>query len=173
MKQYQLVTAERELLEKTLNGSAKVLSDILSIHDPASFGQGNRLREYMRVFAGSLELKQTWDLELAALLSQIGCVSIPQAVLEKSRAQGVLSAPERDMLARVPKVGADLLSHIPRLESVAQIILYQHKNFDGTGFPFDAVAGEDIPVGARILRVLHDLLRHEARHQSKKRRSRR
>jgi response regulator RpfG family c-di-GMP phosphodiesterase len=167
LKQYELVTAERELLEQTLNGSAKVLSEILSIHDPVSFGHGNRLREYMRSFARSLKLGQTWDLELAAMLSQIGCVSIPQSVLLKSRANGALSGTEIDMLARVPKIGSELLSNIPRLDSVAQIILYQHKNFDGTGFPLDSVAGENIPVGARILRVLQDLFVHEADHKSK------
>ncbi len=167
LKQYQLITAERDVLEKTLNGSAKVLADILSVHDPVSFGLGNRLREYMRAFANSLKLKQTWDLELGALLSQIGCVSIPQGVLEKSRCDAFLSATEKDVLARIPQIGFDLLSNIPRLESVAQIILYQHKNFDGSGFPNNPVAGESIPVGARILRVLHGLLLHEARHQSK------
>jgi len=169
LKQYQLITAERELLEKTLNGSVKVLNDILAIHDPLSFGRGQRLRDYMRAFAESLKLKQTWDLELAALLSQIGCVTVPQAVLDKARADRLLSPAETDMLARVPEIGANLLSHIPRLETVARIILYQHKNFDGSGFPNDRVAGEDIPVGARILRVLHDLEFHEARNVSKER----
>jgi len=56
-----------------------------------------------------------------------------------------------------------LLGNIPRLESVSQIVLYQNKNFDGSGFPGDAVAGEDIPIGARILRVLSDLLHREAK----------
>jgi len=167
LKQYQLITAERQLLEQTLNGCAKALVEILSIHNPDSFGQGNRLRDYMRAFAQSLKLNQTWDLELAALLSQIGCVSIPQPVLHKLHSGETLSGPEMDMLARVPKIGADLLSNVPRLESVAQIILYQNKNFDGSGFPLDAVAGEDIPVGARILRVLHDLFLHEADYKSK------
>ncbi len=46
----------------------------------------------------------------------------------------------------------------PRLEGVANIVRYQAKNFDGSGFPADAVAGEDIPIGSRILRVLSDLI---------------
>jgi response regulator RpfG family c-di-GMP phosphodiesterase len=167
LKQYQLITAERQLLEQTLNGCAKALVEILSIHNPDSFGQGNRLRDYMRAFAQSLKLNQTWDLELAALLSQIGCVSIPQPVLQKFYSGETLSGPEMDVMARVPKIGADLLSNVPRLESVAQIILYQNKNFDGSGFPLDSVAGENIPAGARILRVLHDLFLHEADNNSK------
>jgi response regulator RpfG family c-di-GMP phosphodiesterase len=162
LRQYRLVTAERDVLERTLNGSARMLSDILAIHDAHAFGKSQRLREYMRAFADYLQLKQTWDLELAAMLSQIGCVTIPQAVLARSRAGVPLAGTEADMLARVPQIGCDLLSHIPRLESVAAVVLYQNKNFDGTGFPLDKMAGEDIPIGARILRVLVDLLGHES-----------
>jgi response regulator RpfG family c-di-GMP phosphodiesterase len=162
LKQYRLVTAERDVLEKTLNGSAKMLSDILAMHDAPSFGKSQRLREYMRAFAEHLQLKQTWDLELAAMLSQIGCVTIPQDVLERSRNGRQLSEAEADMLARVPQIGHSLLAHIPRLESVAAVVLYQSKNFDGTGFPSDKIAGEDIPIGARILRVLQDLVALES-----------
>jgi len=167
LKQYRLVTAERDVLEQTLNGSARMLSDILAIHDAHAFGKSQRLREYMRAFAEHLQLKQTWDLELAATLSQVGCVTIPQAVLEKSRAGRLLAGAEADMIARVPQIGYDLLSHIPRLESVAAVVLYQSKNFDGTGFPLDKIAGEDIPIGARILRVLLDLMAHESGKASK------
>jgi response regulator RpfG family c-di-GMP phosphodiesterase len=167
LKQYRLVTAERDVLERTLNGSARMLSDILAIHDAPAFGKSQRLREYMRAFAEHLQLKQTWDLELAAMLSQIGCVTIPQAVLEKSRAGRPLAGAEADMMARVPQIGYDLLSHIPRLESVASAVLYQNKNFDGTGFPLDKIAGEDIPIGARLLRVLLDLMAHESGKASK------
>ena len=77
------------------------------------------------------------------------------------------SAPEAEMVARVPQIGYNLLSHIPRLESVAAVVLYQNKNFDGTGFPADKVAGEEIPIGARILRVLQDLLEYESAKASK------
>lgn len=167
LKQHHLVTAEREILEKTLNGSTKILSDILATHDPFSFGEGQSLRAYMKAFADHLQLKQTWDLELAAMLSQIGCVTIPQPVLERARSGAMLSPPELDMIARVPQIGFNLLSNIPRLESVAAIILYQKKNFDGSGFPADAVAGADIPIGSRILRVLNDLLSHESDKASK------
>jgi len=163
LEQYRLITAERELLSKTLNGSIKMLTDILSILDPQSFGIGQRMREYIRLFAESLNLKQTWDLELAAMLSQVGFVTIPPTVLKKSRAEQGLSGEEKDMLARVPEIGAGLLNNIPRLESVARIIRFQNKNFDGSGFPNDKLAGEEIPIGSRILRVLGDLLLIESK----------
>jgi hypothetical protein len=74
---------------------------------------------------------------------------------------------ENELLARVPEIGYSLLSNIPRLEAVANIIRYQAKNFDGSGFPVDAVAGENIPIGARILRVLSDLALIEDHHEAK------
>lgn len=66
------------------------------------------------------------------------------------------------MLTRVPKTGSRLLSHIPAFQGVAQIVMWQDKRFDGTGFPFEAQSGESIPLGARILHLLRAILRHEA-----------
>ena len=70
------------------------------------------------------------------------------------------------MLERVPEMGHHLLSNIPRLESVAQMILFQNKDFDGEGFPMDSVHGEEIPLGARILKILADLVKWEERQLS-------
>lgn len=158
LKQYRLITAERELLEKTLNGSVKVLADVLSMVDPMSFGRGEMLSSYMRAYVSSLTFANSWEFEMAAMLSQIGMVTVPPALIEKSRSGQELSKLERDMLDRVPKAGADLLANIPRLESIARMVLYQQKHYDGSGFPANVVRGEDIPIGARILKVLMDLL---------------
>jgi response regulator RpfG family c-di-GMP phosphodiesterase len=167
LRQYALVTAERDLLERTLNGGVKMLTDILSMLDPNSFGQGQRLSEYMRVFGRSYKLTQTWDLELAAMLSPIGFVTMPRALLEKARAGHGLTGAEKDILARAPQIGSELLANIPRLETIARIVLYQNKHHDGTGFPADDVAGDAIPIGARILHVLNDLLAYEAQKMPK------
>jgi response regulator RpfG family c-di-GMP phosphodiesterase len=163
LKQHGLITAERELLENTLNGSVKVLTDVLSMVDPDSFGRGETLREYMRAYVSTLNTDRAWEFEIAAMLSQIGAVTIPLAVIEKFRAGRELTETEQDILSRVPKTGADLIANIPRLESVSKIVLYQHKHYDGSGFPNDSVRGEDIPVGSRILKILIDLLELEAK----------
>jgi response regulator RpfG family c-di-GMP phosphodiesterase len=157
IRQYNLITAERELLEKTLNGSVNMLTGILASAEPHSFGRGEQLRDYMRAFARSLNLAQTWELELSAMLSQIGYVTIPPKLLEKLRMGHTLTDAEKNVIARVPEIGANLLSNIPRLEPVSRIVLYQHKNYDGSGFPHDSTAADEIPIGARILKVLEDL----------------
>lgn len=163
LKQYALVTAERELLERTLNGGVKMLTDVLSMLDPDAFGAGQRLRDRMGAFARTFSTNQVWALELAAMLSPIGWVSVPATLRQKVQQGHGLSGVERDILARIPEVGAELISNIPRLELVGDIIRYQNKNHDGSGFPLDKVCGDSIPIGARILRVLKDILDFETR----------
>ena len=68
-----------------------------------------------------------------------------------------LSAAELRIFQDHPKVGHDLIVNVPRLEGVAAIIAYQDKRFDGQGLPDDPTRGEDIPLGARILKVALDL----------------
>ncbi|MBL9188457.1 MAG: response regulator [Opitutaceae bacterium] len=165
--QHRLITAERDILERTLNGTTKVLGDILSIMDPVAFGLGQKLRDCMRACAAHLKIAQTWDLELAAMLCQIGYVAIPARVLANYRGHLPLKPEEKDMLARVPRTGSDLLANIPRLEGVSRIVHYQQKNFDGTGFPNDSVKGEEIPLGSRLLRVLADMLALESHGQAR------
>src|ERR1017187_9047947 len=80
LKQYRLITAERELLEKTLNGSIKVLADVLSLIDPLSFGRGESLCGYMRAYVNSLNFENSWEFEMAAMLSQTGMVTIPPSL---------------------------------------------------------------------------------------------
>jgi response regulator RpfG family c-di-GMP phosphodiesterase len=163
VKQYRLIVAERELLEQTLNGSIKMLMDVLSMADPQSFGLGQKLRDYVRTFAESLNFEKTWEMEIAGMLSHIGYVTVPPQVMHKHRSGFGLTGPEKDMLQRVPEIGSKLVANIPRLETVAQILLFQAKHYDGSGFPPNSAAGEDIPVGARILKVFIDLVQLESK----------
>ena len=164
--QHQFITAERELLENTLSGSIKVLTEILAMVEPKSFGQAETLRNRMRVVARVLKLSQTWELEAAALLSQIGSVTLPPEMLLKARLGHLLAPREQEMFQRVPTIGADLLTHIPRLDEVCRIIRYQNQNFDGSGYPGDGVSGEQIPLGARMLKALVDFGQLEAKGSS-------
>jgi response regulator RpfG family c-di-GMP phosphodiesterase len=163
LEQYRLERAEHDLLENTLGGAVKVLGEILSLADPATFDRSRKLKEYVHDFTASAQIVQAWELEIAAMLSQIGRVTVPPDVLQKLRDGITLLGPELDIVNQVPEIGARLLENIPRLENVAAIVRYQEKRFDGSGFPTDALAGDDIPIGARILKVLGDLIDYEAR----------
>ncbi len=154
--QYRLVTAERELLSKTLSGAIKVLTDILSLASPIAFGRASRIRRLAGQLASQLEFHPLWQLEIAAMLSQIGCVAVPEEILTKAYQGQELSAKEAEAFQAYPLVGRELISHIPRLDEVAQIIAFQDQQFDGGGFPPDGKRGEEIPLGSRILKVAMD-----------------
>lgn len=161
LRHYELARVERELLEGTLAGSVKVLSEVLGMVAPEALGRGQRLRGLMRRFAQIAGTGPVWELEIAALLSPLGYASVPPVVLRKVAAASELSAVEHAILRRVPQVGHDLLAGIPRLQEVARIVRYQHQHFDGAGFPGDGCAGKDIPVGARQLKILQDRMELE------------
>lgn len=154
--QYRLIQAEKELLEKTLQGSVQVLTDILSIVNPTAFGRASRVGRLINKMSKHLQIEKTWELELGAMLSQIGCVSLPEETMIKVYAGESLSADEYQMFQHHPQIGHDLIARIPRLNGVAEIIAYQEKKFDGGGIPVDKVKGEEIPIGARILKIILD-----------------
>lgn len=158
LRQYALVTAERDLFEKTLAGSVKVLIDVLSLVDPAGFGRASRIRDWCRVLVGDLKDVRLWELEVAAMLAWIGSVAVPPELMAKRKEGEWLSTTEQEVFDRIPAVGHDLIANIPRLSYVADIVYCCDRSFDGSrGFPPDKPVGEDIPVEARLLHILLDL----------------
>jgi len=156
IEQYRLITSERELLQNTLTGSVKILTDILSLASPTAFSHASRVRRLASEMAAQLKIPSPWQVEIAAMLSQIGCVTIPQELLTKIYRGQSLTSQETRMFHAHPQIGHDLIAKIPRLESVATIIAYQEKLYNGDGIPRDDKSGEEIPVGSRILKVALD-----------------
>lgn len=163
VRQHELQVNERELMEKTVHGCVTMLTEILAVTEPKAFGQAQRLRDRARQLAQFLGLHHIWELEVAALLSSVGDVTVPPELTLKFRSNLPLLPAEQLILRQVPRAGSQLVKNIPRLESVAATVLYQAKHFDGTGFPDDDVAGLRIPLHARILKVVADLLQLEQR----------
>jgi response regulator RpfG family c-di-GMP phosphodiesterase len=160
LRQYELETAERVLLENTLAGSVKVLVDVLSLVDPASFGRAARVRDWCRAMAPSVTDISLWELKLAALLAPIGTVSLPPDLLAKYERGEHLADTEREMVARISTVSRDLIANIPRLGKVAEAVYCVDRDFGGTtDYPNDKPAGNAIPEGARLLHILFDLAR--------------
>ncbi len=156
IRQYELIKAEHELLNKTLQGSIKILIEILSMIDQEMFSKALKLRDFVRKISENQLIDGSWEIEVAALLARIGGVTIPGIVLKKMHKQDELTEVERTMISRIPKTGHDLLKNIPRLSEVARIILYQDKHFNGEGTPDDDIKGAQIPLGARIFKIFND-----------------
>ncbi len=156
VRQYELISAERELLGKTLGGSIKVLTDLLALSKPQAFNKMQSIRGLAKKIYRSVEMENKWQVELGAMLSQIGCVTIPDDVLKKVYRGLTLSEDENIMFQNHSQIGADMIKNIPRMDKVAEIIRYQEKNYDGSGFPPDDISGNSIPEGSRILKIAID-----------------
>jgi CheY-like chemotaxis protein len=142
IRQHQLVIAERELLEQTLRGSVQVLVEILSLVDPVGSSQALRIHRYVRHIIDSLALDNGWALEVAAMLSHLGALTLASA-------DGAFP----DSPQSHPSVGYQLLKNIPRLDAVAAIIARQQQPID-PGEAKVAVCDRD-PArrGGQVLRV--------------------
>jgi len=151
IEQYRLIVAERELLEKTLNGSIKVLTEMLSLVNPLAFSRTSRLRRYVDYVLKKLNVKDTWQYDLAAMLSHIGCITLDNETLEKVYAGQELSREELEAFSSHPATGCRLIQNIPRLGTVARIIANQLKSVaeieTGGG-------GDDVIFGSKLLRVV-------------------
>jgi len=153
IEQYRLIMAERELLEETLSGSVKMLTEILSLVNPLIFSRASRIRRYVRHIAVQLQLADSWQYEMAAMLSEIGCMTVPVEILDKIALGKSLSNEEQEIFSAHPSVGGELLAHIPRLESIARMVEGQQQFFEGP-IPLKNMTREDtIALGAHILKV--------------------
>ena len=157
IEQYRLLTAEKLLLEETLNKSLHVLVDILAIVNPTAFSRSTRVKKLARQIADDLRMKSSWQVEVAAMLSQIGCVTVPEEILQKVAGGYALSDKETGLYHRHPQIAHDLISRIPRMEEVAEIVASQNRRINDEMVL--AVGPDDVDeptLGARILKVVLD-----------------
>ena len=146
------MTAERVLLEQTLRGSVDALVGTLALANPAAFGRSGRVKRLPGRLATAAKLPNCWEIDVAAMLANIGAVTLPQATAEKLYLGAPLSAEEQEMVDRVPGVTRTLICHIPRLEGILEILDAYRQTLD----PGDDQAIEALPVGARVLRIAAD-----------------
>jgi response regulator RpfG family c-di-GMP phosphodiesterase len=152
----RLVTAEKELLATTLRRTVEALMSTLSLAQPAAFGRAVRVSRVVTELAEALQVEEPWDLEVTAMLSHLGAVTLPTNVLAKLDAGRPLTEDEAEMAARVPRIGRDLLATIPRLEGVADAVGWHRARYDGEGSGPGVPRGDDLPFAARVLRVAAD-----------------
>jgi FixJ family two-component response regulator len=151
LTQYRLINAEKELLEKTLRGSIQVMAEILSVINPSAFGRATRIRRYVQHVAKKLGLQPAWQFEVAAMLSQLGCVTLHPDTIEAINAGQNLSTEEQARFDKHPSVAWGLLSRIPRMEEVSWMILQQHQAVTKVD-PADIQITDAVQCGAHLLR---------------------
>jgi CheY-like chemotaxis protein len=122
LEQHRLLGAERVLLEQTLQGAIKALTDVLALVDPASFGRASRIKRLVTELCVAVGLEERWPVEVAATLSQLGNITLPAETAEKLVQGAALDASEQQMVARLPAVTEKLLGNIPRMEPVRELL---------------------------------------------------
>jgi CheY-like chemotaxis protein len=146
--QHRLVTAEKVLMQETLIACIHALIDVLAMTNPVAFGRANRVKRSVNDLAAALGLKEFWQLEAAAMLSQIGYISLPPELVEKLYYGKRLTAEERVLAEGAPRVAQALLGRIPRIEPVMEILMAsQDKKADEPGSGL-------LKSGADILRLI-------------------
>ena len=147
---YRAAKVEKEVLEQTLRGAVQVLVDTLALVNPVAFSRANRVGRIVKRFAGSFPELDSWELEVAAMLSQIGLLTLPPEVVDLWVAGGQLSIAHKQFIKAYPGISADLVERVPRLENVAEIIRWHDTPLDRTD------KADEIPRGARILKAACD-----------------
>jgi CheY-like chemotaxis protein len=155
LEQYRLLTAEKQLLEETLNNSLQVMVDILALVNATAFSRSTRVKRLARDIAEQLGVRNSWEVEIAAMLSQIGCITVPEETLRKVANGDPLTGKELDLYHQHPNIGHDLIARIPRLEKVAEIIAQQNRRVNDDTAASDNTNGA--ARGARILKAVLDL----------------
>jgi response regulator RpfG family c-di-GMP phosphodiesterase len=153
----RLVTAEKVLLEQTLQGSVKVLTEILSLANPAAFGRATRVQRTITELQDFFQIKDRWAAQVSAIFSQIGAVTLPSRTQQRIYHNESLTKEELEMVERLPHLVENLLANIPRLESVREILRLHAVRFDGKDATVSGSVGEQIPWGARALKLAVDM----------------
>jgi DNA-binding response OmpR family regulator len=119
--------AEHELLEKTLAGAVDTLWELVQLSSPLLASRSHAIQDIVHWVTKRMEIVNFWQYELAARLCLLGCLSLPDEVFEKAYGGQELSRDEDQMYRAHPESGARLISNIPRLEVVAEMVRKQQK----------------------------------------------
>jgi response regulator RpfG family c-di-GMP phosphodiesterase len=174
---HRLLVAEKVLLQETLIGCIRALIDILAITNPVAFGRATRVKRLATELAAAMDTTGFWQLEAAAMLSQIGYISLPTELVEKLYYGKRLTPEERVLADGAPQVAQKLLGRIPRLEPVLEILAAsQQVKGDvpegliksGAGIlrlvlEYDTHIAQSRPVNEAIAAIRSQTLRHDGK----------
>jgi putative nucleotidyltransferase with HDIG domain len=143
--------ARAQELRRSYIATVRALSNAVEARDAYTGKHAERVAAYGLEIARRFEpeLRVTPELEFGFLLHDVGKVAIPDAILYKPSA---LTRDERALMARHSVIGAEIVSGIEFLADAAEVVRSHHERWDGTGYP-DGLAGEEIPLAARVFSV--------------------
>ena len=126
------------------------IMESIEAREPFAKGRARSVARYAAALADMLLPPEDVNtVRVGALLSDIGMVSVPEAILQKT---DTLTPEEQLTIRRHPVFGAEILMNVPQLKSVVPLVLHHHEDYNGAGYPY-GLSGDWIPYGARIIRV--------------------
>jgi HD-GYP domain-containing protein (c-di-GMP phosphodiesterase class II) len=145
----------KELEEQQLafrNSVICAFNQMLDLKDLNTGVHSTRLAEWAIRVARKMNIPETrsYQVEVAALLHDVGKVGVPDAILKKT---GPLTDDERALINRHPEYSWSILRLFPGLEEASLYALHHHESMDGTGYPA-RLKGTDIPLVSRIISVI-------------------
>ena len=145
------LTEANAALRGMMQSTVESLARTIEARDPYTGGHTERVGQFAHAIAAQLGLAddELRAIAVGAVIHDIGKIGIPDAVLLKP---GALSDEEWETMRRHPVIGSYILDELDLPEHAKAMVRHHHERFDGTGYP-DGLAGEDIPLAARILTV--------------------
>ncbi len=123
VKQHRLVTAEKELLEQTLNGCVQMLTELMALAQPGVPNSALAARKLASYLASYVGIRDAWHVELAAVVAQLTRVAMPEEMLKDLNPDANLGQTQREIIRQCLQMGHRLLSTIPRLERVRELLI--------------------------------------------------
>lgn len=157
VEHHKVLTAEQRLLETTLAGSVKLLTELLGQMRPDIFAQAMEVNAISKSIARKIAIPHAWELDIASLLYSLGLVTLPANLQAKLANDVRLTVTEKNILDQSANVAASLIANIPKLENVAKYVALSRRGYDGSGYPDDGPVGDDIPLISRVLRIGIDI----------------
>jgi putative nucleotidyltransferase with HDIG domain len=138
-------------LRRSYRATVRALSNAVEARDAYAGKHAERVTAYgMEVArAVGLSIEESPQIEFGFLLHDIGKVAVPDAILFKTSR---LTAQEYALIAQHPVVGAEILRDVDFIGEGKLVVRHHHERWDGSGYP-DGLAGEDIPLAARVFAV--------------------
>ena len=124
-RQFELVTAERDLLERTVVGAVSVMTDVLETLQPNAAQQAKKIAEIAESLNECLGLKPDWRIKVVSRLTFLGLALLPTEKQMTFQTESVRSPSYMENFRQITESSARLVAKIPRLEEIAKIIAHQ------------------------------------------------
>jgi hypothetical protein len=148
------------VLDKTLRASLQAIFGCLELASPQAFARAGRIRNLVSAVCAELRLGNIWEIEVAAMASQLGSVTLPATVTQKLDRGMPLTEDEQEMIDALPRVAARLLGDVPMLGDVLAIVRGLEPDFRGRLTPATAPM---VATGISVLRAAIDVETMESR----------